>query len=283
MNWNDVLDLALAAGQVRDEEVLGTRFAGHLASCEERDGPGARASLIRDVVRALLLSRHDAIDLLTLPARVRDLVRDDFERQRLQVENAPDDYLHLRNYHVRAVFRVIAFRRILVGNEYIEESGLPRQLLWRGGPRQMWGFPRVLLQLGGYRPLYEFHLARWATRVTEADRRLCCRNAAGCLELNPHVLGAMGGSWFYDPQMERVSPHLTFLREMVTSNGGSLLVWGETQEARSLALAKSQTRRRLFEQGLYTPKHYLVVWPREPMIEWAQRGGGDALPAVRAE
>lgn len=267
---SDLISLAIEAGHVVDKEFSRTRFARHVAACERADGPHGRASMIRDVLRTMLQRQFDALEMIPYPATVRELVRADFLRLETQLDQASEDYWDIDKYHVRSMFRITTFQRVLVGNEYIEQSGLSRQLILRDGLAQASKILMLRLTMGALRPLYEFHLAPWVTRIGREERLVCYRNVAACLEANPHVRGMMAGSWFYDPAMVWVSPYLAFLREIVTNNGGSLLKAGETADVRSMALSKSNTRRRLFEQGLYTPRQYIIVWPRKAMIRWAQ-------------
>ena len=38
------------------------------------------------------------------------------------------------------------------------------------------------------------------------------------------------------------------------------------------AIAKSATRKKLFDEGKYQPKSCSIIWPREKLIAWAERG-----------
>jgi len=90
------------------------------------------------------------------------------------------------------------------------------------------------------------------------------------LESNPNLLGVFGGSWFYDPGLESLSPHSR------TSNGhpaptapGCFALQPRRVAFRS-ALMKSMRRREAYELGTYRPQSYFMVWPRRPMLEWAR-------------
>ena len=90
-------------------------------------------------------------------------------------------------------------------------------------------------------------------------------------ELYPKVRCLFGSAWLFDPEMEVISPHLTFLRLLVTENGGHLLYFGSSSQDYANATRTSKTRRRLVQEGKYTPTSYFVCWPRKSLLEWARR------------
>jgi hypothetical protein len=81
--------------------------------------------------------------------------------------------------------------------------------------------------------------------------------------MNPHIRGLLATSWWYDPQLARVAPHLAFLREGSLEHGATLLRAGPSEGGRTAALAHSPERRQKFERGEYTPVNYAVVWTRK--------------------
>ena len=84
-------------------------------------------------------------------------------------------------------------------------------------------------------------------------------------------MGVVGYSWFYDPKLETISPQLAYLRRR-PADGGAFFLRGHTSEFDiKNATAKSQTRRRLYEAGQYTPVGYKMVWLRRDILSWADR------------
>jgi hypothetical protein len=94
---------------------------------------------------------------------------------------------------------------------------------------------------------------------------------ADLLELNPQIGSLRTTSWILDPALAEVSPHLTWLRQWLVDAGGILRRIGTEDHVVENALATSRTRRRLYEEGRYTPTAYEIVWERESMISWAAR------------
>jgi hypothetical protein len=99
------------------------------------------------------------------------------------------------------------------------------------------------------------------------------RRTAALLELHTRVRGVFGVSWFFDPELETISPRLAYLRTKVTRNGGRLFRLGPSAQSRADATARSEMRRRLVAEGRYAPTRYLLILPRGPLMQWAR---GDA-------
>jgi hypothetical protein len=95
---------------------------------------------------------------------------------------------------------------------------------------------------------------------------LCC---VELYQLYPQALGMFGASWFYDPALDEVSPKLSYLRTVPEKNGAFVIFINEGDDARENALQKSTSRRKLYDDGLYTPRHYMLIWPKKSQVKWA--------------
>lgn len=170
-------------------------------------------------------------------------------------------------------------RLIPVGAEFADVgSGLPRNTLLRDSVATRLRVLRcVMTQTHGFKPMLELHAhpdslddfnpAGWL----QSYKRL-----AEILAINPEYKGVIASSWFRDPILTRISPRLSYLREYPESYGALMVRLGEDRDGSSGALARSPTRRSLFEQGGYVPVIYLMIWPREKMLAWA-RGLGETI------
>jgi hypothetical protein len=149
------------------------------------------------------------------------------------------------------------------------DSGFARSLMFRADLGQAARMAKLLLKTGGNRHWYQVH-----THLSELEEfnpegwKTCCLRLAGMLELNPNIRGMWGGSWFYDPALETVSPRLTYLRKIPQRNGAMLFY--SNVEIDGGALSKSETRRKAYAAGTYLPKAYVVIWPRQAMLAWAR-------------
>ncbi|WP_159628373.1 hypothetical protein [Massilia puerhi] len=177
-----------------------------------------------------------------------------------------DDDLFLKD------FGLATLRMIAAGSNLIDtNSGVGRSVLWKAGWSAFMGRLALFFRIGGFRPFLEIHAHKfYMAEFNEAGRNECYRCCADLYEHYPMARGMIAGSWFYDPAVATVSPHLAYLREVPQKGGAHVLFMSFDEAARGNALAKSATRRRLFEAGTYRPAAYTLVWPRARHQEWAQ-------------
>jgi hypothetical protein len=96
-------------------------------------------------------------------------------------------------------------------------------------------------------------------------------NIAKLLKLNPKIKGMIGSGWFYDPQLEEISPHLSHLRKIPEEYGGKVFRIGINERATRLARANSMKRTDLYYKGKYIPVSYGIIWPRKGLIRWSDK------------
>lgn len=120
-------------------------------------------------------------------------------------------------------------------------------------------------------PWYVIHSdSRYLEEFDEEGWNRCYVRIAELLSRNPSVRGMVGSSWFYDPQLLTISPRLGYLQANPLRNGAFLLRNGPGAVHTERATARSETRRRLVENGSYVPVCHSVIWPREQLIAWAR-------------
>jgi hypothetical protein len=266
---------AATASALRDRGFAQSPFAQEVARLERAEGPDRRAEFLRGVLTALVVQHRPRIEGLRLPASVKRLIEREYVRIEKNLATAPGDALDLGIHSMRCDFRIVAFGRIPTGVEHIEIGGLPRALVWKGGGKQALQMLALLARAGGARPFYVGHLTHgikphaFLMAYTPDTQAAWQRNVAACLQMNPHLRGFLASSWLYDPQLARVSPHLSFLREGSLAHGAVLAHIGPTEGAIKNALARSPERQRLYEAGEYVPTSYAVVWTRQAMLKWA--------------
>jgi hypothetical protein len=157
------------------------------------------------------------------------------------------------------------------GAQIVEKcSAFDRSLMLRRGPKQFLTVVRTILACGGNRPFYQIH-----THLNELEEfnpegwDACYLRIAEMLRLNPEIKGMWGGSWFYDPALESVSPNLVYLRSRPEQNG-AIVVYSNI-DIDGGALSRSNTRRDLYNQKRYMPTAYALIWPRDALLEWAEK------------
>ncbi|NQT87194.1 hypothetical protein HQ560_10550 [bacterium] len=269
---DELLALVAQACCRKDRDVRASDFMQRMAAVE----PAERPAVLRALLERLADLNESRIDALNHPPAVLDLVHKEFARLRETLASEDDAYFDLHKHPLRCDLRIACFGRVPVGVEHMEMGGLPRSLLWRGGPRQAWDFLRMLRQTRGVRPFYELHMAHGVrphefllvySRKAQARQ---FRNIAACLERNPHVRGVMGSSWWFDPKLASGSPYLAYLGDFLVANGAFRFRYYAIPEGGD-ALANSPARQQLFDEGQYTPTSYIIAWPRASLLAWAKR------------
>jgi hypothetical protein len=130
--------------------------------------------------------------------------------------------------------------------------------------------PFRYLAARGFGPWLRLHTdSRYLSEFNEAGRELCYKRVADLLSRRLQLRGLAGTSWYCDPSLQHVSPHLAYLQRNPTSRGAFLLRHGTNPVDIELATQKSNTRRRLYEAGEYIPVCYSFVWPRKAILAWA--------------
>ncbi|AMO54380.1 hypothetical protein GZ77_22715 [Endozoicomonas montiporae] len=156
---------------------------------------------------------------------------------------------------------------------HYEPRALPRGFLLSGGGKQF--FRGICLLYGTlknrYRTMYELHMEdrRTNPHFLEAGWQSFYIEIARRLESEPDVAGIFAQSWFWDPVVGQQSSKMAYLRQLPESGGASFFRLNSSTDADHIAL-QNKKRRKLFEQGEYTPTSYLMVWGRSDLIHWAK-------------
>jgi hypothetical protein len=255
---------------------LGPRFPALLLAAEPPLGRDLERNAFNRALVAHLASRlHLRLDARRLPTDVLERVPAALERLRAFLSESRDGYELGNEYFLRDV-RFAAGWTVPCGSEVIDlraRVSMPAsfQIALRARAPQL--ALRRLLMSGPdawfaphteSRHLDEFNEAGWETTY---------RNVASLLRRHTDVVGVVGYSWFYDPELELISPRLAYLRRRSLA-GGAVFIRGHTTEfdVRN-AIAKSRTRRRLYRAGEYTPVGYKMVWLRPDILRWAEGVG----------
>jgi hypothetical protein len=270
------LERAAQASAGRDRDFVASAFAAEAARIGREEGAESRAAFLRATLSGLVERGWPRIATQRLPDVVKALIAREFRRIEKDLNKAGEAHYDLASHSLRCDFRIAGFGRIPAGVEHIELGGLPRRLLWSGGVAQCARAATFFARAGGWAPFYTAHFSHgikphtFLLVYTPETLAAWHRNVAECLRLNPEIRGLQSTSWWYDPQLARIAPHLTFLREGALAHGATLLRSGSTDGARSFAIANSPERKRLYEAGEYIPVSYAVVWTREALLRWAR-------------
>jgi hypothetical protein len=150
-------------------------------------------------------------------------------------------------------------------------AAFPRSILLRGGWRQFFAASRFLLfEARGNAPFFNLHTHDFELNdFNEAGWTRLFLRIADLLRSRPYMKGVfVGAGWLYDPKLPSISPRLGYHLGLTLPNGARSFFY-EYDDEKSYAFAKSETRRRLFEEGKYRPALHVLIWPRKQLLAWA--------------
>lgn len=129
---------------------------------------------------------------------------------------------------------------------------------------------RALLTASRYDPWCRIHTEkRYLRHFHESGWDAFYLRVATLLEAHPTLRGVIGTSWFFDPQLDAISPRLNYLRHPLAR--GAFLVPGRTSAFDiDSATTNSDSRKKLVDEGRYTPIPHTLVWPRAALLKWAR-------------
>lgn len=212
--------------------------------------------------------------LIQLPESIKALYANELSRMQRNVSRHRGDYFSTRHDSFRKDLAILTHRLVPCGAEFFYPyGGIPRSLAIRSGLGGMARFLTAVLSVRGLKPLLELHLHSEVTEnFTPSGWLATYENLADVLELNPQFLGIQSFSWFLDPALESISPHLAYLRQVPERCGAYILYSSDESPLASGAVHKSQKRRLLAESGEYRPKIYARIWPRKKLLKrlWRQ-------------
>ncbi|MBX3643362.1 MAG: hypothetical protein KF720_09870 [Rubrivivax sp.] len=254
----------LARHAVRFRQAVPESFAASLPALSAKAGDALTRLA---VARALLAAPRPELPVV-LPDAVRVFWARECHRiaQRLLVAGQDAD---LRADSWRKELLIASGRLLPVGAGFVDfEAGVPRSYLLRGGVSQFLQGLRALTSAGGREPFLELHAHTESISGFSPDGWLASfRILAEMLRLNPHLRGVTRANWFIDPQIASISPHLVYTREVPAAHGATFLFVSHDTDGTSGALARSPTRRAMFERGEYVPQIHMMIWPRKALIE----------------
>lgn len=222
---------------------------------------------------------RDTLDLLPnikLPGEVVDLYYQWFTAVLNDFDKRSDDYYSLENRAFSQDVHICCLRSIPLGGWFVQKVRIGFGLFIGVHPWQLLKYITFVLRMGGFSPFYIIHVAvRYLHIFGPEERKLSYIRIAELMKQDPSIRGVFGISWYLDPNLEKVSPHLAYLRRELQGNGARLFKGMTTGFAIRDALSKSSTRRKLYNEGKYHPTQYAYIWPRKALIKWAERATPD--------
>jgi hypothetical protein len=260
---------------------LGPRFPVLLrAAHTELPGVRERDAFNRALVAQIASNLRLRLPELELPAAVLDLVPSalsrlhEFLSERHEGYDLGDDCF-LKDVRLAAGWTVPCGAKVVDLRCHVS---LPVRLLAALRGRA----PQVALKAlapGKRAPWFEQHTdSRYLDEFGEAGIDNTYLRVASMLRRHPGVGGLTAYSWFYDPQLDEISPRLSYLYRRPLERGAVLLRGRTSDYDVKNATARSRTRKRLYEAGKYKPVGHRILWFRRDILRWADQaqwaGGG---------
>jgi len=213
-----------------------------------------------------LMAQFDTIFAATrLPEEFALHYADSFNRIIDQIDANPgfadigrDSFL--KDLWLTRVVMIPAFAQI-----WWPRSGLSaRNIVKQGVKPALYVFGRC----GGRRPFLEGHTHDPVAKAywNEPGWREALRLAALALPAMPHIRGAFGTAWFYDPAVRGISPRISFAQDLQVGRGALRMEIGSEAATIANATATSAERRNRYREGNYLPTDYAVIWSRRDLI-----------------
>ena len=240
-------------------------------------GTGCAPAVEMAIACQAMVSSLKRLGSLDLPPEVASLVHEAFSRNLDVMLNGRWDKVGSRPdpRSRRRLLKCSWLKWIPASVFYFEYSGIPRRNILLCPWQKKVALTRFLAyRMRGLSPTIYMHLMNVpsGSRFSESQSDASHRLVAAVLARQPRLKGIAVSSWYCDPAVLRISPHLSFVRELFEQNGGFLHRLGPTEDAAQKALLTSQTRRRLYEEGKYVPTDYARYWARADVLRWAGLG-----------
>lgn len=173
------------------------------------------------------------------------------------------DWLSINADFFHKEFGLASLRLYAAAAQVIDPNcGLPRSTVLKSGWKGLVEGAALAVRMGGFSPMFQIHThSRYLDEFTPEGWDECYRCCVDLYRRFPKSRGMFGGSWFYDPQVEQVSPRLFYLQDVPRKGGASFFFTASEGDHVQNAIATSPSRRKLYEEGKYKPQSFTLVWP----------------------
>ena len=242
-----------------------------LQSVSAEFGAEAEKVFLRLVLLKSTMTIIESNSLQEIPLRLKG----HHYQQLLRIANSKccnDEWLDIDNDIFQKELCITTLRLYTSGCQLIDvHCGLPRSILFKQGIFKLPFFMVKFLCVGGFKPFFQIHMHLLTIdKFNEKERDECYLCCVELYKLFPKALGMFAGSWFYDPEVTKISPHLAYLSQKPIKAGAFIMYTNTIKDPSNNALLKSNTRRQLFLNGKYTPKNFMLIWAKKNQIKWAK-------------
>jgi hypothetical protein len=232
-------------------------------------GEDIRVLANKIIVYRLYIRNYPKIETMDLPERVVSYLKEDFARILKPSKESKNTFLTFQHSQFSKYIDTLYFNLLPLGGQGVVETGFPRSLMFKQSVPDMFKFSILLAGLGGNRPFFEMHYNEHRFRQFNPDGwNSVLQIGTELLLRRSGVKGIVGSAWFFDPQIETVSPELKYIRELVLKIGGHIFFADKSEKDKKNAFAMSLARKRAYEEGRYEPASYIAIIPRKSLLRY---------------
>lgn len=123
-------------------------------------------------------------------------------------------------------------------------------------------------------PFIEMHLDMYdkdmRTYFTPQGWEQLFNEIADIMKINPELRYFISMSWFFDPQLDSISPELNYIRKIAESHGGQVIRFLPGKSAAKNAARFSAKRTRMMKEGVYVPTNYILFCKCDQLLKHAK-------------
>lgn len=214
------------------------------------------------------------VKAIKIPDSILGIFKIEFERIQKIIQDDKAYVFDWTNDRFAKDLGICTFRLIPAGAQLVEIHGFPRSVVLTEISRVVQSLCFYLFRLKGGKPIYTIHTHQGnLSDFNPEGWNRCYVRIGQLLKMNPEIKGMQGGSWFYDPALSTISPRLAYLRAVPCQNGAAIFFLG-TEDHTSSALSTSASRVENFKAGEYVPRAFVLAWPRDALIRFAEKNSG---------
>jgi hypothetical protein len=232
------------------------------------------------LISSQALNFHTHVIPKNLPDSILNLYPKGYEQLANRLRNPAADYIFPDQYMIKDL-RFVLGLGVPGGAGILEIRSRPGRRIM---PYMLFRDPALYLKSNGKIPVARFYLdPRDLGEFNEKGMYAYYQRLADLIIHFPDLYGYTCKSWFLDPALSKISPHLNFLIQIPIENGAKLFSGPASQKDIDRALQTSKTRRKLYAEGAYNPKAYTILWRRNDITAWASKSKESPLMKPSAE
>ena len=166
---------------------------------------------------------------------------------------------------------IARLKMIPCGAQKVYAGSLPKKIFITGDMVQFFKKISLVFRSAGIKPFFKMHM-------DSTDKQLMKEfNPEGwdkffkriglLLKTQKNIKGVCGSSWFFDSALKKISPEISYIRDICEKYGASFFCQGTNESIIKDAIFMSPKRIKLYKQGEYTPTGYLMVITRKNLLK----------------